>query len=117
MAKEIIKIRLKAYDHRLIDEAAKKIVDSAVSTGAKVNGPIPLPTHKEIFTVLRSPHVNKTSREQFESLFHEAMSEKMIGKDGILGELGLIILDEKTRSEARTKVMNNDKITIEQLKN
>lgn len=73
MAKEVIKIRLKAYDHRLIDQAAKKIVDSAVSTGAKVNGPVPLPTHKEVFTVLRSPHVNKTSREQFERRTHKRL--------------------------------------------
>src|SRR5690554_5119519 len=66
MAKDIIKIRLKAYDHRLIDDAAKKIVESALKTGAVVQGPIPLPTEKEIFTILRSPHVNKDSREQFE---------------------------------------------------
>ncbi|MDY0276516.1 MAG: 30S ribosomal protein S10 [Acholeplasma sp.] len=71
--KDIIKIRLKAYDHRLIDQAAKKIVDSAVKTGAKVNGPIPLPTQKEVFTVLRSPHVNKDSREQFERRTHKRL--------------------------------------------
>src|SRR5690554_4924904 len=71
--KEIIKIRLKAYDHRLIDQAAKKIVDSAVKTGAEVNGPIPLPTQKEVFTVLRSPHVNKDSREQFERRTHKRL--------------------------------------------
>lgn len=73
MAKQIIKIRLKAYDHRLIDEAAKKIVDSALKTGVTVQGPIPLPTEKEIFTVLRSPHVNKTSREQFERRTHKRL--------------------------------------------
>ena len=66
MAKDVIKIRLKAYDHRLLDQAAKKIVESALRTGASVQGPIPLPTEKEIFTILRSPHVNKDSREQFE---------------------------------------------------
>lgn len=71
--KDVIKIRLKAYDHRLIDQAAKKIVDSVVSTGAKVNGPVPLPTKKEIFTVLRSPHVNKDSREQFERRTHKRL--------------------------------------------
>ena len=71
--KEIIKIRLKAYDHRLIDQAAKKIVDSAVKTGAEVNGPVPLPTQKEVFTVLRSPHVNKDSREQFERRTHKRL--------------------------------------------
>ena len=71
--KDVIKIRLKAYDHRLIDQAAKKIVESAISTGAKVNGPIPLPTQKEVFTVLRSPHVNKDSREQFERRTHKRL--------------------------------------------
>ena len=73
MAKEVIKIRLKSYDHRLIDQSAKKIVDSVVRTGAVVNGPIPLPTKKEIFTVLRSPHVNKTAREQFERRTHKRL--------------------------------------------
>jgi small subunit ribosomal protein S10 len=70
-SKDIIKIRLKAYDHQLLDDAAKKIVDSAIRTGAEVQGPIPLPTEKEIFTVLRSPHVNKDSREQFERRTHK----------------------------------------------
>ena len=73
--KDVIKIRLKSYDHRLIDEAAKKIVDSVVRTGAEVVGPVPLPTKKEIFTVLRSPHVNKTSREQFERRTHKRLIE------------------------------------------
>lgn len=73
MAKDVIKIRLKAYDHRLLDQAAKKIVDSALRTGATVQGPIPLPTEKEIFTILRSPHVNKDSREQFERRTHKRL--------------------------------------------
>ena len=73
MAKEIIKISLKAYDHRLIDQAAKKIVESVEKTGATVQGPIPLPTKKEIFTILRSPHVNKDSREQFERRTHKRL--------------------------------------------
>jgi small subunit ribosomal protein S10 len=73
MAKDVIKIRLKAYDHRLLDQAAKKIVDSALRTGASVQGPIPLPTEKEIFTILRSPHVNKDSREQFERRTHKRL--------------------------------------------
>ncbi len=75
MAKEVIKIRLKAYDHRLIDQSAKRIVDSVIKSGAKVNGPIPLPTKKEIFTILRSPHVNKDSREQFERRTHKRLIE------------------------------------------
>ena len=73
MAKEKIRIRLKAYDHRVLDQAAKKIVDTVKKTGATVNGPIPLPTEKEIFTILRSPHVNKDSREQFERRTHKRL--------------------------------------------
>ena len=72
MAKERkLRIRLLSYDHRLIDESAKKIVDTAKRTGAKVSGPIPLPTEKEVFTVIRSPHKYKDSREQFEIRTHK----------------------------------------------
>ena len=73
--KEVIKIRLKAYDHRLIDQSAKKIIESVNKSGAEVKGPIPLPTKKEIFTILRSPHVNKDSREQFERRTHKRLIE------------------------------------------
>lgn len=75
MANAKLKIRLKSYDHRLLDLSAKKIVDSVKKTGSKVNGPIPLPTEKEIFTILRSPHVNKDSREQFERRTHKRLIE------------------------------------------
>src|SRR3989338_6124466 len=61
-----IRIKLKSYDHSLIDRSAEKIVKAVKSTGAVVNGPIPLPTKKRIYTVLRSPHVNKKAREQFQ---------------------------------------------------
>ena len=61
-----IRIKLRSYDHNLVDKSAEKIVKTAKSTGAVVSGPIPLPTHKRIFTVLRSPHVNKKAREQFQ---------------------------------------------------
>ena len=61
-----IRIKLKSYDHNLVDKSAQKIVKTVKSTGAVVNGPVPLPSHKRKFTVLRSPHVNKKSREQFE---------------------------------------------------
>ena len=66
MSNQRIRIRLKAFDHRLIDQSTAEIVETAKRTGAQVRGPIPLPTHKRIFTVLRSPHVNSKSREQFE---------------------------------------------------
>ena len=61
-----IRIKLKSYDFNLVDRSAEKIVKTVKSTGAIVSGPIPLPTHKRIFTVLRSPHVNKKAREQFQ---------------------------------------------------
>ena len=63
---QIIRIKLKSFDHMLVDKSAKKIVDTVTATGARVNGPIPLPTTKKIFTVNRSTFVNKKSREQFE---------------------------------------------------
>ena len=71
--KEMIRIRLKAYDHQLIDQAAEKIVDTAKRSGAEVSGPIPLPTKKEVVTILRSVHVNKDSREQFERRTHKRL--------------------------------------------
>ena len=68
-----IRIKLKAYDHALLDQSAAKIVETAKKTGAEVSGPIPLPTEKNIFTILRSPHVNKDSREQFELRTHKRL--------------------------------------------
>ena len=68
-----IRIRLKAYDHKALDQSAVKIVDTAKKTGAMVSGPIPLPTEKNIYTILRSPHVNKDSREQFEQRTHKRL--------------------------------------------
>jgi small subunit ribosomal protein S10 len=65
--KQRIRIRLKAYDHKVIDQSAKQIVETALRTGAKIAGPIPLPTRKSTFTVVKSPHVYKKGREQFES--------------------------------------------------
>ncbi|MDD7401658.1 MAG: 30S ribosomal protein S10 [Eubacteriales bacterium] len=68
-----IRIRLKAFDHQVLDESAGRIVESAKRSGAIVSGPIPLPTEKEIYTILRSPHVNKDSREQFELRTHKRL--------------------------------------------
>ena len=70
---EKIRIRLKAYEHELLDKSAQKIVATAERTGADVSGPVPLPTEKEIFTVLRSPHVHKDAREQFEMRTHKRL--------------------------------------------
>ncbi len=68
-----IRIRLKAYDHRLIDQSAKQIVDTAVRTGATVSGPVPLPTKRSTFTVVKSPHVYKTGGEAFEIKVHKRL--------------------------------------------
>ncbi len=68
-----IRIRLKAYEHTMLDRSAEEIVKTARRTGADVTGPIPLPTKKSVYTVLRSPHVNKKSREQFEIRIHKRL--------------------------------------------
>ena len=73
MATEKIRIRLKAYDHNLIDQSAAKIVETAKRTGSKVSGPIPLPTRKEVVTILRAVHKYKDSREQFELRTHKRL--------------------------------------------
>ena len=73
MVNEKIRMRLKAYDHRILDQSATEIVDTARRTGANVAGPIPLPTVKNRWTVLRSPHVDKKSREQFEIRTHKRL--------------------------------------------
>ena len=75
MAEQIIRIRLKAFDHRLIDSSAKEIVETAKRTGATVCGPLPLPTKKERFTVLISPHVNKDARDQYELRTHKRLMD------------------------------------------
>lgn len=73
MAKQKIRIRLKAFDHQLLDQSAEKIVETAKRTGASVSGPIPLPTDKEIITILRAVHRYKDSREQFEMRTHKRL--------------------------------------------
>ena len=72
---QTIRIRLKAFDHRLIDRSAKEILETAKRTGARVLGPIPLPTKKERFTVLISPHVNKDARDQYELRTHKRLMD------------------------------------------
>ena len=73
VANQKIRIRLKGYDHEVVDQSTKKIVDTALETGAKVSGPIPLPTERNLYCVVRSPHVNKDSREQFEMRTHKRL--------------------------------------------
>ena len=73
MANQKIRIKLKAYEHSLIDQSAERIVETVKRTGARVSGPIPLPTEKEIVTILRAPHKYKDSREQFERRTHQRL--------------------------------------------
>ena len=73
MDKQQIRIRLQAYDHKILDQSTIEIVNTAKRTGAQIKGPIPLPTTKEIITVLRSPHIDKKSREQFETRTHKRL--------------------------------------------
>ena len=75
MAEQRIRIRLKGFDHRLIDRSTQEIVDTAKRTGAQVRGPIPLPTRKERYTVLTSPHVNKDARDQYEIRTHKRLMD------------------------------------------
>jgi len=75
MSNQRIRIRLKAFDHRLIDQSAREIVDTARRTGAQVCGPIPLPTRRERFTVLTSPHVNKDARDQYEQRTYKRLMD------------------------------------------
>ena len=77
MESQRIRIRLKAFDHKLIDLSTQEIVNTAKRTGAQIKGPIPLPTKKEIYTVLRSPHIDKKSREQFETRTHKRLIDIM----------------------------------------
>jgi small subunit ribosomal protein S10 len=75
MANQRIRIRLKAFDHRLIDQSAREIVDTAKRTGAQVRGPVPLPSKHERYTVLISPHVNKDARDQYELRTHKRLMD------------------------------------------
>ncbi len=73
LSKGRIRVRLKSYDHRVIDEAAMKILEAALSTGAKISGPIPLPTERKMLVVTTAPHVEKNAREHFEILTHKRL--------------------------------------------
>ena len=77
-SKQKIRIRLKAFDHQLLDQSAERIVETAVKTGAKVSGPVPLPTEKEVITILRAVHKYKDSREQFEMRTHKRLIDILL---------------------------------------
>src|SRR5262250_3907409 len=87
-----IRIRLKAYDHRVLDNSTKEIVNTAKRTGANVRGPIPLPTHIERFTVNRSPHIDKKSREQFEIRTHKRLLDILEPTQQTIDALGKLDL-------------------------
>ena len=92
MATQRIRIRLKAYDHNLLDQSVRDIVDTAKRTGAKVAGPIPLPTEINKFCVLRSPHVDKKSREQFEIRTHKRLIDILEPTQATVDALGKLDL-------------------------
>ncbi len=73
MSVQKMRIKLRAYDHRILDQSVKRILETALSSGARVCGPIPLPTRRSVYTVLRSPHIDKDSREQFEIRVHKRL--------------------------------------------
>lgn len=87
MKKQRIRLKLKSYDHRLLDKAVKQIVLTAKRTGANLMGPVPLPNRRRCFTVLRSPHVNKKSREQFELTTHKRILDIVSPSDKTMDAL------------------------------
>src|SRR5476649_323465 len=87
MSTQKIRIKLKSYDFNLVDKSAEKIVKTVKMTGAVINGPIPLPTHKRIFTVLRSPHVNKKAREQFQVCAYKRLMDIYISSSKTIDAL------------------------------
>ena len=90
--KQKIRIRLKAYDHKIIDQSAKQIIDTALRTGATINGPIPLPTRKSKYTVVKSPHVYKKGMEQFEMRVHKRLLDILEPTQQTVDALGKLSL-------------------------
>ena len=102
MLNEKIRIRLKAYDYRVLDQSTAEIVDTAKRTGARVAGPIPLPTRRSVYTVLRSPHVNKKSREQFEIRIHKRMIDLTHTTQQTIDDLTKLVLPAGVDIEIKT---------------
>ena len=101
--KIMIRIRLKAYDHKILDESAKLIVDVLARDNASFAGPIPLPTEKEIVTILRSPHVNKDSREQFEQRTHKRIIDVYTPSSQVMEDLGKLDMPAGVSIEIKQK--------------
>ena len=104
MANQVIRITLKAYDHQLIDQSAKKIIETAKKTGAQVSGPVPLPTKKEVVTILRAVHKYKDSREQFEQRTHKRLIDVLSPSQKTVDALSK--LEMPARVFINLKVMN-----------
>ena len=101
--KIMIRIRLKAYDHKILDDSAKLIVDVLTRDNASFAGPIPLPTEKEIVTILRSPHVNKDSREQFEQRTHKRIIDVYTPSSQVMEDLGKLDMPAGVSIELKQK--------------
>ena len=105
-----IRIKLQSYDHNLVDKSAEKIVKTVRSTGAVVTGPIPLPTRKKIFTVLRSPHVNKKSREQFQLATHKRLLDIYTSSSRTVDALSKLDLPSGVEVEIKAWSQINNRI-------
>ena len=101
--KIMIRIRLKAYDHKILDESAKLIVDVLARNNVSFAGPIPLPTEKEVVTILRSPHVNKDSREQFEQRTHKRIIDVYTPSSPVMEDLGKLDLPAGVSIDVKQK--------------
>ena len=118
---EKIRIRLKAYDHVILEQSAERIVDTAKKTGAKVSGPIPLPTQKEIITILRSPHKHKDSREQFEMRTHKRVIDILYPTQKTVDSLMKIDLpagvDQTPKEKSKRRKENEKRINRKKNRN
>ena len=103
MANQVMRITLKAYDHKLVDQYAGKIVDTVKRTGAKVSGPIPLPTKKEVVTILRAVHKYKDSREQFEQRTHKRLIDVLAPTDKTVDALSRLEMPAGVHIDIRMK--------------
>ena len=103
MSSEKIRIRLKAYDHTALDQSAAKIVDAAKKTGAEVSGPIPLPTEKEVVTILRAVHKYKDSREQFEQRTHKRIIDVYTPSSQTMDDIGKLDMPAGVSIEVKIK--------------
>ena len=103
MASQVMRITLKAYDHKLVDQSAGKIVDTVKRTGAKVSGPVPLPTKKEVVTILRAVHKYKDSREQFEQRTHKRLIDVLTPTDKTVDALSRLEMPAGVHIDIRMK--------------